>query len=106
MQQLAKATPKIIYPFPNTYTFTKNLTERAIKKLSGDLPVLIVRPSIIIASQIDPFPGWLDAMTAAAPLSIMLCTGHINFLVTSEGVKADLIPADIVANTIIVGTSN
>jgi fatty acyl-CoA reductase len=64
-----------------------------------------VRPSIIIASQSEPTPGWLDAMTAAAPLSIMLCTGHINFLVTARGVRADLIPADIVANTIIVATA-
>lgn len=105
LTQLAKKTPEIIHPFVNTYTYTKNLAERAIEKLRGDIPVLIVRPSIIIAAQDDPYTGWLDAMTAAAPLSTMLCTGHINFLCTSSGVKSDLIPVDLVSSTIIVGTA-
>jgi fatty acyl-CoA reductase len=104
LTQLAAKTPGIIHPFPNTYTYTKNLAERAIRKFRDQIPVLIVRPSIIIASQSEPQPGWLDAMTAAAPLSIMICTGHIDYLVTKDDTRADLIPADHVANTIIVGT--
>ena len=43
-------TLKIIAPWQNTYTFTKNLSERALKKFRGDVPLCIVRPAIIIAA--------------------------------------------------------
>ncbi|KAL1140055.1 hypothetical protein AAG570_007032, partial [Ranatra chinensis] len=39
-------TPKLIGKRPNTYTFTKALTEYILSKESGNLPVAIVRPSI------------------------------------------------------------
>ncbi len=31
---------------PNTYTFTKAMAEKLIDEVSGELPVVIVRPSI------------------------------------------------------------
>lgn len=40
----------LIKPWPNTYTFTKNLCERSLKKHRGTVPLLILRPSIIIGS--------------------------------------------------------
>lgn len=47
---ITQNTDKIVAPWPNTYTFTKNLCERAIRKHRGTLPVLILRPAIIICS--------------------------------------------------------
>lgn len=44
-------------------------------------------------------------MTAAGPLTLMLCTGIMKYLVTNQYVRADLIPVDIVVNTILVATS-
>jgi alcohol-forming fatty acyl-CoA reductase len=40
---------EIIGNYPNTYTFTKSMAERTLKKIHGDLPISIVRPSIIIS---------------------------------------------------------
>jgi len=37
---------KCRHPFPNTYTFSKHLSEHVINDERGDLPVVIVRPSI------------------------------------------------------------
>ena len=52
-------TKTIIGNHPNTYTFTKSKAEEVIVKDAGDLPVAIVRPSIVVASWKAPFPGIL-----------------------------------------------
>ena len=50
-------TKTIIGNHPNTYTFTKSKAEEILAKSAGHLPVSIVRPSIVVASWKDPFPG-------------------------------------------------
>ena len=46
-QKVQEQEKNIVGGYPNTYTFTKSLAERALKKNRGSLPVVIVRPSII-----------------------------------------------------------
>ena len=46
-QTITEQEKSIMGGYPNTYTFTKSLAERMIKKKRGNLPVVIVRPSII-----------------------------------------------------------
>lgn len=53
-------TPTLIGNRPNTYTFTKALTERLLQSESGYLPVAIVRPSIVLSSLREPVAGWVD----------------------------------------------
>lgn len=48
-QKVQEEEMSLIMGYPNTYTFTKSLAERALKKLHGDLPTTILRPSIIIS---------------------------------------------------------
>src|SRR5690606_9312151 len=52
--------------FPNTYTFSKYMTEHLLYKHKGDIPLVIVRPSVVDASFKDPYPGWLDTTSAAS----------------------------------------
>uniref|UniRef100_A0A670XX40 Fatty acyl-CoA reductase n=1 Tax=Pseudonaja textilis TaxID=8673 RepID=A0A670XX40_PSETE len=96
-------TPNLIGDWPNTYTFSKALTEYLIQQEKGDLNVAIVRPSIVGASWQEPFPGWVDNFN------------NINgFLVAAKGVirtvkcyptnVADFIPVDLAVNlTITIG---
>ena len=51
---------RLIEPHPNTYTFSKALTEQILELERGDIPLIIIRPSVVIASQQEPFPGWID----------------------------------------------
>jgi fatty acyl-CoA reductase len=39
-------TAKLIAPWPNTYVFTKAVTEDMIRQFSGELPIAIIRPTI------------------------------------------------------------
>jgi len=45
---------------PNTYTYTKALAEQLLEKECGDIPLAIVRPSIVTAAAKEPLPGWID----------------------------------------------
>ena len=65
----------ILGVYPNTYTFTKSLAERMLQKRRGNLPVVIVRPSIIQGNYNDPFMGWTDTIAASGFQMLMVCTG-------------------------------
>lgn len=67
----------IIGKFPNTYTFTKNIGEKLLKKHRGDIPLVIIRPSIIGAAAAEPHPGWVDSISAATAVYL---TGALGIL--------------------------
>lgn len=48
--------PELLKGRPNTYTYTKALAENVLNDECGDLPVAIVRPSIVVASWKEPYP--------------------------------------------------
>lgn len=52
---LKLATKKLIGDKPNTFTYTKWVAETLLEQEATDLPVVIVRPSIIGASWKEPF---------------------------------------------------
>ena len=56
--------------WPDVYTFTKAMGERAVEELAAEanLPLSIVRPSIIESAYTHPFPGWIDGFKMADPI--------------------------------------
>lgn len=50
------------YGWENTYTFTKAMGETLIQTMREDVPIVIIRPSIIESSYKEPFPGWLQGI--------------------------------------------
>jgi thioester reductase-like protein/phosphoserine phosphatase len=81
--------------WPNTYTLTKSLAESLIGKLAADLPVAVVRPSIVESSLRQPFLGWNEGVNTSAPLSYLLGT-YFRQLPTNKRKRLDLIPVDLV----------
>ena len=95
----------ILGPWPNTYTYTKSMAERTLRKTKpAHLPVCILRPSIIAASAKEPFPGWTDTLSAAGGLSVAGASGVLNYINTKKDNISDIIPVDYVSNAIIVST--
>jgi long-chain acyl-CoA synthetase len=81
--------------WPNTYTFTKSLAESLIAKLGADMPIAVVRPSIVETSTHDPFEGWNEGVNTSAPISYLL--GTFFRQMPSNGKKClDIIPVDLV----------
>ena len=97
----------ILGKWPNTYTFTKSMGERTLRKRRNpNLPTLLIRPSIIVGATKSPVPGWTDTISAAGGLSLIGGMGLVNFVHGKKTNIADLIPVDIVSNMIIVGTAH
>jgi long-chain acyl-CoA synthetase len=80
--------------WPNAYAFTKSLGESQVE-LSADLPVAVVRPSIVESSIESPFPGWNEGINTSAPLSWLLGT-TFRQLPANERKCLDVIPVDLV----------
>ena len=81
--------------WPNIYTFTKSLGESLLSRHGGDLPIAIVRPSIVESSQRSPFTGWNEGINTSGPLSYLLGT-NFRQLPTNERKCLDVIPVDMV----------
>ena len=52
---LKSFTDKLIGHYPNTYCYSKSLAESMLKEEADHLPIVIVRPSMVVASNSDPF---------------------------------------------------
>ena len=71
IDEIVSNTPKILGNYPNTYTYTKALTERIINKEKGKHFVTILRPSIIGSAWKEPLIGWVDTVSAAGALYLL-----------------------------------
>ena len=81
--------------WPNTYTFTKSLGESILAQQGQDLPIAIVRPSIVESSERSPFTGWNEGINTSGPLSYLLGT-TFRQLPSNERKCLDVIPVDMV----------
>jgi long-chain acyl-CoA synthetase len=81
--------------WPNTYTFTKSLGESLLARPGRDLPIAIVRPSIVESSERSPFTGWNEGINTSGPLSYLLGT-NFRQLPSNERKYLDVIPVDMV----------
>src|SRR4029077_7214136 len=85
------------------FTVTKARGERAVEELADleDLPLSIVRPSIIESALFHPAPGWIDGFKMADPIIRAYGLGQIpEFPGIPEGI-VDIIPVDMVVNAIL-----
>lgn len=48
------------FGWQDTYVFTKAMGEMMIDNLRGDVPVVVIRPSVIESTHKEPFPGWME----------------------------------------------
>lgn len=101
-EELVQVTPGLLGDWPNTYSFTKAIAEDVIRRETGDLPVAIVRPSIVTATTQEPLPGWIDNIYGPTGLTIAMALGVIRVLYGDYEKVIDLVPADYVVNSIIV----
>jgi alcohol-forming fatty acyl-CoA reductase len=87
--------------WPDAYAYTKALGERALLEGRGDLPLSIVRPSIIEAALAEPTPGWIRGFRMADPIIIGYGRGLLKeFPGIPEGI-VDVIPVDLVVAAIV-----
>lgn len=106
-QDLEREEPNILkeFNFPNTYTLTKSLAEKAFQKKRKNLRVSITRPAIITACVKYPFIGWTDSIAAAGAIAFQIGMGISNVDLNSEDVPGAFIPCDYSVNAIMLATA-
>ncbi|XP_034946182.1 putative fatty acyl-CoA reductase CG5065 [Chelonus insularis] len=93
-------TSKILGNLPNTYAFTKALSEGLVEEAMKELPAIILRPSIVIPIWKEPLPGWTDNINGPTGLLIGAGKGVIRTMLCDERGYADYLPVDIAINAI------
>jgi HAD superfamily hydrolase (TIGR01490 family) len=89
--------------WPDVYTFTKALGERAAEELwAGQGHRLsVVRPAIVESSLRHPYPGWIDGFKMAEPLIIAYGQGVLPEFPGIPDSVIDVIPVDLVVNAML-----
>nr|CAH7761030.1 unnamed protein product [Callosobruchus chinensis] len=100
-RMLDKITPVILDKFPNTYAFTKNVAEDVVREEGVGLPVGILRPSIVVSTYKEPVRAWINNMYGATGVFAGAAVGLLKVLYCDEDCVANLVPVDMVVNSII-----
>lgn len=95
-------TPKYTHFMPNTYTFTKALAEQIVDDHKSELPLVLFRPSIVISSMREPFPGWLDNFNGPVGMLIGSGLGITRTMYCNPDNIADFTPVDICIKAMII----
>ncbi|XP_014371686.2 putative fatty acyl-CoA reductase CG5065 [Papilio machaon] len=94
--------PKLIASEPNTYSYTKAITENLVAEYQNEFPIAIGRPSIVTCSWKEPMPGWVDNKNGPTGILIGSGKGVIRTMHCEASYHADAIPVDVVANGCIL----
>ena len=68
------------YQYPNTYTFTKAISEHILALRRGNVPLFYVRPTIVGATLKEPFPGWVDSAAAVGAVILYVGVGVVHYI--------------------------
>lgn len=99
--EVQRDTPGLIGAFPNTYTFTKAIAESVILEEARDLPVVIVRPSIVVPAWREPLPGWVDNWNGALGPWVCIGKGTLSCVFGRADAVADLVPVDVCVDLMV-----
>ncbi|XP_050358546.1 putative fatty acyl-CoA reductase CG5065 [Nymphalis io] len=92
----------LIKPYPNTYGYTKCLSEQVLTSFVGKFPIAIGRPSIVIPSAKEPMPGWIDNINGPSGVVYAASRGVLHSMYCTESTKTDAVPVDISINGLIL----
>src|SRR5262249_6312290 len=59
------------------YTCTKGLGEHLLARNRGDIPTVLLRPSIIESAFVEPEAGWIDGLRMCDPLFVGYGRGYL-----------------------------
>ncbi|KAK5638591.1 hypothetical protein RI129_012886 [Pyrocoelia pectoralis] len=99
---LNEATSTILGKWPNTYVFTKHIAEDLIRRKGSDMPIAIVRPSIVLAPYREPESGWSSKFDINSLFVMSMNIGITHSLRCDPRAIIDVVPVDLVVSQLIV----
>ncbi|KAM7251281.1 hypothetical protein ACFE04_023164 [Oxalis oulophora] len=96
-----------LYGWSNTYVFTKAMGEMLLNQYKDDdMLLIIIRPTMILSTYKEPFPGWIEGLKTMDGILVSYGKGKISCFLGSEDTIFDVIPADMVVNSMMVAMVN
>jgi len=89
----------------DTYTFTKWLGEQILLQHLQGQGLTILRPSIVESTLFEPAPGWIEGVKVADAIIMAYARQKVTFFPGNRKAILDIIPADLVANSIILAAA-
>ncbi|XP_044260169.1 fatty acyl-CoA reductase 1-like [Tribolium madens] len=89
---------------PNTYTFSKALAEALVVEKMDEIPAIIVRPSVVCPTMVEPIPGWVNNLQGPMGLFVGAGKGIIRSMYMKGDSYADFVPADLAINGMLVAS--
>jgi 1-acyl-sn-glycerol-3-phosphate acyltransferase len=86
----------------DTYTFTKAIGEQLFARHRGDVPGLILRPSVIESALRTPSPGWIDGYRMMDPLIVGYARRQLVAFPGHPEAVLDVVPVDTVVNALLM----
>nr|CEL73797.1 TPA: NAD-binding domain-containing protein [Toxoplasma gondii VEG] len=110
---VANLEKQLLGRFPNTYTFTKRLSEALLirdwekallhpEQSEVKFPLCMLRPSIVGAAYQHPRRGWIDNLNATGGMFLLCALGVLKCLPANPNLIGDNVPVDTVADALIV----
>ncbi|CAH9083268.1 unnamed protein product [Cuscuta epithymum] len=90
-----------LHGWPNTYSFTKAMGEMLVLAFKDNLCAIILRPTIITSTYKEPFPGWIEGARTMDIFVLMYGKGKSNFMIGDPDSILDVIPVDMVVNSML-----
>lgn len=81
---------------PNSYTYTKALAEQICEHYRNQIPIAIVRPSIVTGTEVEPFPGWCDNFNGPVGLLTACGVGIMRTMYASHKAELNCVAIDVV----------
>ncbi|BET02124.1 Male sterility protein [Nesidiocoris tenuis] len=87
----------------NTYVLTKSLAENIVEEYSNRVPVVIVRPSVVVPSLQEPFPGWINNLNGLMGVVAGNAKGVMRVFHCDPEARVGFVPVDVAINGLLVG---
>ncbi|XP_028808252.1 fatty acyl-CoA reductase 1-like [Neltuma alba] len=90
-----------LYGWPNTYVFTKAMGEMLVSDFKNEIPLVIIRPTMITSTYKEPFPGWIEGLRTLDAVIGSYGKGKVECFLGDPQTILDAIPADMVINCML-----
>ncbi|KAI5716244.1 hypothetical protein M8J76_003396 [Diaphorina citri] len=97
-EEIALLNEHIIGGKPNSYTLTKATAEDLVRQVGHELPICVLRPSIVFPTLQEPMPLWIKGFNGVMALALGAGTGLIRVVQTDPNISMDVVPGDRVIN--------
>ncbi|KAJ2942775.1 hypothetical protein O0L34_g14963 [Tuta absoluta] len=97
---------RFLTTYPNSYAYTKACGEALAVEFMQYMPVMVLRPSIVIPIIWEPLPGWTDNINGPTGLLIGAGKGVLRSMYCRSDSYADYLPVDVFINGIMVSVWN